>query len=444
MFLKNLTLFPMMKIKLLMLLCLFPLAVGAQMLSLDQALDTAWKRSLGLAMARNDAAIAALQNTAGNAGMLPVVGLNGGISFSNNNIEQRFSNGTEISRNGVGATNNNAALNVSWVLFDGMRMFAERSRLQSLQELGVQGVLQEALRIALNVRLSYHALAREQRLYRYYQSLQEQAKRIASLAVLRAQTGMGSALNQLQAESMHELWLGRLREQEGRIREARAQLAFAMTVDAEQVQTVSDADTSSALPGLEVWMEGLRRHPDLQAAQIQERIALAMQQSVQAQRLPQLRANSAYAYNASNNKGGFFLLNQSNGINGGLTLSWNLYNGGQVRREMEVAALNQKQAALMRQERQRTLESEITRAYIRCRTAHEFYQQASMALEKASRAAALVQQRFETGAAVLLELNEARRSEEDIRLAAEDALFRQRVAESELMALSGKLDGFRP
>ncbi|MBU6324353.1 MAG: TolC family protein, partial [Bacteroidetes bacterium] len=126
----------MMKNKFLPLLFFVPGLAGAQALSLTQALDTAWKRSLGLTMARNEAAIAALQNTAGNAGMLPVVSLNGGLSFSNNNIEQRFSNGTEISRNGVGATNNNAALGASWVLFDGMRMFAERSRLQALQELG--------------------------------------------------------------------------------------------------------------------------------------------------------------------------------------------------------------------------------------------------------------------------------------------------------------------
>jgi outer membrane protein TolC len=433
----------MMKIKLLFLLFLLPFAGGAQVLSLNRALDTAWKRSLGLAMTRNEATIAALQNTAGNAGMLPVVSLNGGLSFSNNNIEQRFSNGTEIQRNGVGATNNNAALGASWVLFDGMRMFAERNRLQALQELGEQGILQEALRIALDVRLAFYSLAREQRLYRYYNILQEQAKSVAELAALRNQTGLGSNLNQLQAESAYELWMGRLREQEGRIREARAQLAFAMTVDAEQVQTVADADTGSALPGLDFWMEGLKLHPDLQAAMLNERVALASVQAVKAQRMPQLRANSAYSYAASNNKGGFFLYNQSNGISGGLTLGWNLYNGNQVRQQMEIADLNKAQAALLRKERLRALESEISRAYIRCRTAQSFYQQAVLALDKASRSAALVQQRFEAGAAVLFELNEARRNEEDIRLAAEDALFRQRVAESELMALSGKLEGFR-
>lgn len=434
----------MMKNKFLLLLVLMPVLASAQSLSLSQALDTAWKRSLGLAMARNEAAIAALQNTAGNAGMLPVVSLNGGLSFSNNNIEQRFSNGTEIQRNGVGATNNNAALGASWVLFDGMRMFAERSRLQALEDLGEQGILQEALRIALDVRLAYHALAREQRLYRYYNVLQEQAKSVAELAAFRNQTGLGSNLNQLQAESSYDLWKGRLREQEGRIREARAQLAFAMSVNTEQVQNVSDEDTATTLPGLEFWMEGLNLHPDLQAAMLNERVALAAAQSVKAQRMPQLRANSAYSYTASNNKGGFFLYNQSNGISGGLTLGWNLYNGNQLRQQMQIAELNKSQAALLRKERLRTLESEITRAYIRCKTAQSFYQQAVLAHDKASRAATLVQQRYEAGTAVLFELNEARRNEEDIRLAAEDALFRQRVAESELVALSGRLEGFAP
>jgi len=444
MFLKNLTLLPMMKIKLLFLLFLLPFAGGAQVLSLNQALDTAWKRSLGLAMARNEAHIAALQNTAGNAGMLPVITLNGGLSFSNNNIEQRFSNGTEISRNGVGASNSNASVAGSWVLFDGMRMFAERDRLHALQALGEQGVLREALRVALNTRLAYYALAREQRLYNYYDMLQAMAGDVARLAALRNETGMGSALNQLQAESAFELWKGRLREQEGRIREAREQLAFTMTVNSIQVQQVYDADTAALLPGLDYWMEGLRQHPDLQAAALSERVALASELAVKAQRMPQLRANGSYAYSANNNKGGFFLLNQSNGINAGLTLGWNLYNGGQVKQQMEIASINRQQAALQKQEILRSLESEITRAYIRCKTAQAFYRQAALALEKATRAAALMQQRYQAGTSVLLELNEARRSEEDLRLAAEDALFRLRVAESELMALSGNLSGFRP
>ncbi len=434
---------PMNWTKPMLLLLLFPFSAGAQVLSLNEALDTAWKRNLGLAMARNEASIAALQNTPGNAGMLPVLSLNGGLSFSNNNIDQRFSNGTEISRNGVGASNSSASLAAGWVLFDGMRMFAERSRLQALQELGEQGVVLEAIRVALDVRLAYHALAREQRLYRYYNILQDQSKSIAELAALRNRTGLGSTLNQLQAESAYELWQGRFREQEGRIREARATLAYAMSVNSEQVQNVNDVDTGSELPGLEFWMEGVNHHPEVQEAMLNERVALAAEQSAKAQRLPQLRANGAYAYNANNNKGGFFLLNQSNGINGGLTLGWNLYNGGQMRQQMAVAHLNREQASLLRQERLRTLESEITRAYIRCKTAQSFYQQAERAHEKASRAATLVQQRFEAGTAVLFELNDARRNEEDIRLAAEDALFRQRVAESELMALSGNLSGFR-
>ena len=283
----------MNRIKIFGICFLFPVLADAQMLSLEQALDTAWKRSLGLAMARNEAHIAAMQNTAGNAGMLPVITLNGGLSFSNNNIEQRFSNGTEISRNGVGASNSNASVAGSWVLFDGMRMFAERDRLQALQALGEQGILREALRVALNTRLAYYALAREQRLYNYYDMLQAMAGDVARLAALRNETGMGSALNQLQAESAFELWKGRLREQEGRIREAREQLAFTMTVNSIQVQQVYDADTAALLPGLDYWMEGLRQHPDLQAAALNERVALASELSVKAQRMPQLRANGS-------------------------------------------------------------------------------------------------------------------------------------------------------
>ena len=147
----------------LIVLTLFAWAGQAQaQLSLNAALDSALQQRLGLVIARNGAEMARLQNTPGMAGMLPFVSLGSGLGLSGTSIDQQFSNGTVIRRDGVQVNNASSNLGVSWTLFDGMRMFVMRDRLQALENLGEQRVFAETVRISTSTRLAFHGAAREQ------------------------------------------------------------------------------------------------------------------------------------------------------------------------------------------------------------------------------------------------------------------------------------------
>ena len=111
-------------------------AQDLKLLTVDDAVAIAMKNNYDIIVARNNADIARINNTAGNAGMLPSVSLQGTDNYSLNNVNQKLSNGTTIEKaNGYNNTLN-AALALNWTLFDGTRMFVTKNKLGEIEKLG--------------------------------------------------------------------------------------------------------------------------------------------------------------------------------------------------------------------------------------------------------------------------------------------------------------------
>ena len=81
--------------------CMILPATAQTVLTLNDAIQQALSKNFDLQIARNDEEVANLLNNWGNAGRLPTVSAAAGYNFSNNNLDQRLSNGTNIKRNGA-------------------------------------------------------------------------------------------------------------------------------------------------------------------------------------------------------------------------------------------------------------------------------------------------------------------------------------------------------
>ncbi|MBK8722038.1 MAG: TolC family protein [Saprospiraceae bacterium] len=67
-------------------------------LSLKDAITKMLANNFDISISKNDWSIASMNNTKANAGMLPRVNINLSDNLSNNNLFQKFTNGTEIKR----------------------------------------------------------------------------------------------------------------------------------------------------------------------------------------------------------------------------------------------------------------------------------------------------------------------------------------------------------
>ncbi len=117
------------------------LANAQQQLTLQDAIATALKNNYDILLTRNDSTSYALDRYYSFAAFLPTVNGTRSVLWNSNNQELKFQNRTTgkdslVTRSGVRTTNMNYSVNLSWTLFDGMRMFATRERLYELEQLG--------------------------------------------------------------------------------------------------------------------------------------------------------------------------------------------------------------------------------------------------------------------------------------------------------------------
>ena len=122
----------------LILVILFsPIIYAQDVLTAEDAVSIALKNNYDILVSRNNASIDSINNTPGNAGMLPDIAITGSDNYSpDNNVNQKFSNGTQLTSTNVRSNSLNTGVGLNWTLFDGGKMFVTKRKLNEIQALG--------------------------------------------------------------------------------------------------------------------------------------------------------------------------------------------------------------------------------------------------------------------------------------------------------------------
>ena len=173
--------------------------IAQESLSLKDAITKAIEHNYDVRSASLTANQAANNNSAGEAGLLPVVTVEGGFNRTDLNLNQKLSDGRVIERNAAASETFSAAAQVSWTLFDGMGMFVRKSRLESQQsESDIALRLQMETTITQVVSAYYAVLVQEQQLAELNELLKVDSIRVR-LAEIRLESGNGAKPDLLQA-----------------------------------------------------------------------------------------------------------------------------------------------------------------------------------------------------------------------------------------------------
>ena len=105
-----------------LLLVLLAAKAGAQVLTAEEAVRIAVEQNHGIRLARLDARSAELQNSAGNAGMLPTLDAVGAYSIDNSSTKQTFFSGDVREADNADQRVLDAAVQLHWTVLDGLAM----------------------------------------------------------------------------------------------------------------------------------------------------------------------------------------------------------------------------------------------------------------------------------------------------------------------------------
>lgn len=416
------------------------LGFSQELLTPEQAVAIALENNYSIRIARNQAEMAANNVTYGNAGFLPSVDLGASHNSNIQNARQEYLSGHINERDNAKSSslNMNAALN--WTLFDGLAMFVTYEKLKEFEEMGELAARAAIERTIVNVLTSYHDLVRQkQRLQVIDKSIAISEERIR-LADEKFQLGAASRLDILQAQvdyntDRSDLLNGQEFYRTSKIR-LNNLLARDINIDFEVAEQIEKVELPEWNQLYEAVMDN---NTFLQMTFAQNRIASLELRETQARRMPRLNANAGYSFVNSESESGFIISNRTSGVNYGLGLNWNVFNGFNLNRQIANARIMQENAEIELLDYRALLEADLMTTWLSMESRIKLAEFEAENLEVADMNLEIAMERFRLGELSGLELREAQKN----YLAAEGRLitarYQAKVVEVELKEISGGL-----
>ncbi len=330
----------MMK-KYFFLILLSPAFLGAQVLTADDALHIGLKNNFDILVAKNQAEADSIMNTIGEAGMLPTVSLSANYTFNSNDIHQKYSSGSEITKKNVAGDNLNPGIALNWTLFDGTKMFVTKNKLEQIDMLGQYQFKTQVLNSSRDILLAYYDIVRQKEQLNATNEIIKYNEERVTITQTRLDNGLGPKTDLLQAKIDLNVEKETKINQELLLAEAKRNLN---TIIARDVNTLYDVEDSIPLSTLsdrtQLEQKMYAANPDLLAFKTQVEISKLAYKETKSYYYPRIGFVAGYNFNQTENAAGFTLLNQAYGWQTGLTFSMPIYQAGKQNHQVEIAQMN--------------------------------------------------------------------------------------------------------
>lgn len=415
-----------------------PGAIGQDILTLEEAIQTGLENNYGIRIARNNEAIAVNGNTYGNAGFLPRVSTTGTVNYNSNNTQQKFFSGDERSGRSAGQTAVRAGLAVNWTAFDGFRMFAVKDRLD-LEQQRSRAFTQRAMHdLVTQIQNVFYGIVRiRQQVDITEQSIQLN-RDLQELAEAKLKIGTGTALQVLQTTNVVNADSSALLNQIDQLEQAKIALNRLMGRDPRTTFVVPTELPEVLLPSLEeLTQRATQQNHDLKLLAYDEQIALTRIKEARADLYPQVDINAGYNYNFSQAEVGFLLSNRSFGPTIGMGVSYDLFPGRNIQKDLDNARLFQENIQLSKAELREDLEADLATLYQDYIALLELKELEERNVATAEQNTSLARQLYRSGRATNFDVREAILTEIQVKDRLSDVQYRLKVTEIQLKSLAG-------
>jgi outer membrane protein len=413
-------------------------------LTVEQAIAATIENNYDIQLLRNDSTSYALDKSYARAAFLPRVNATTGLVFNNNNQKQKFSDGTKRQSSGIRSSNLSGSVQLNWTVFDGFKMFATRDKLTGFVKLGELNIRNQIVNSVAAVINNYYNIVRQKQQLKAIEEQMSINEERVKLAEKKFSVGLGAKPDILQGKvDLNAQKAARLKQQT-LIDQLKEQLNQLMNVEMNARYEVADSivfreeiilgEIMGTVESTNPQLQLIKKNIDIGKLTLKER---------KADRYPVVTLNSAYNYSKTNNNSVInsftALYNRSNGFNYGIGVTVPIFNGYNVKRQIQQAKLDIDYLNISYKNQKAKIDLGITNAF----KDYEL-QKKTLALEEenillAKENVFIALERLRLGISTYLELRETQKSLELAydRLIA--ARYNTKLAETELLRLKGDL-----
>ncbi len=355
-----------LKKHLFLLFALTSLYMSAQqVLTKAEALKITLENNYGIKIANNNVEVAKNNSSIFNTGYLPTAGVSSGATYRRDNQTITRQDGTSTSIDGAITKSYNASLNLNYTLFDGMGRkynYDQLIKQYQLTELQARETIENTY---LQLFTVYFQIARlSENTNSLKESLQISKKRLQR-AKYQYEYGQSTRLELLNAEvDVNNDSIALLDSQQQFLNQKwslNTILGVQKTADFEVETTVNFA----TLTNIEDLISKSKTNNVL-LKQNEKNIAIS-EFNIKINKsdyLPTVGLTTSYGWNKSQNPATSFLAqSSSNGLNAGINLSWNIFDGGSTKTRIANAKIALENQQIQLQEQIATLENTLRNAW---------------------------------------------------------------------------------
>ncbi|WP_343328225.1 TolC family protein [Polaribacter staleyi] len=415
-----------------------------EILTKKEALEITLENNFGIKIANNNLDVAKNNKSIYNTGFLPTASISSGANYSNNNQTNTPQTGAPTSTTGAITKSYNASIGLNYTLFDGLGRkynYQQLKETYNLTELQARETIENTY---LQLFTSYFQIARLSE----NKSNLDEALSISKQRLLRAkyqyEYGQSTKLELLNAEvdvNNDSITLINANQQ---LSNAKRNLNIILGVEKEVTFIVET----------EVLFNKMMNFEDLQQKTISNNSTLKQNEKNiaisefnikinKANYLPTLGFSSSYGWNQNDNEN---LANafqpkstSSNGLNAGLSLSWNLFDGGGTKTRVANAKIALENQQILLAQQKVTIENNLKNTW-------ENYQNQLFILKAQEKNVLTTQnnfdrtkERYKLGQVTSIEFRQAQINFINSKTAFNNAKFDAKLIELQLLQLSGDI-----
>lgn len=423
------------------LLCIFILFNSIEnnyaqiQLSLQSAIDSALQNNLNIQVARNNIAIANLNNTYANAGGMPQVNAVLNNTNSLTNIHQNLSNGVEISKNNALTNNITTGVNGSILLYNGDRVKFTKKRLELLTEQSEHELNIQIQNTIANVMIKYYDIIKQSAFIDLLKKNFEFSKNKSNLISQRAIVGMANEVDRITALMDINNSTLAIANQEMLLRQSELDLIQYIGISPRQKIIVNDSILIDNSLVEKIIEERLNKNVDFVYSENIIRLNEILLKETKALKYPSIRMNAAYNLNYTKSSSGFNLLNESYGPSLGATIQIPIYSG-LVKSQEKVLNYQIKNAELAKEDKYKMMQNEVAKMYSQYQSLQSQSKQLKDNYQLALQLVELTLQKYQYNQATLLELQSAQSSFENLGYQRIQVNYLHKLAEIELKRIA--------
>ena len=429
------------KITALLLVCI-SIQVNAQdILTKKEALKTALENNYGVKIATNNAEVAKNNSSIYNSRYLPTISTTAGANYNNSNqeIERQTGDITEV--NGAETKSYNASVNINYILFDGLNRKYNYKQLQetyNLSELQAREAIEDMYMQLFN---GYFQIARLSENTTNLEETLKISKKRLERANYQYQYGQSTKLELLNAQvdaNNDSINLINSRQQ---FANSKRNLNIVLGIQKDiNYQVETDVNFNTLMSFTDLLEKAKRNNVILQQNDKNIAISEFNIKVNKAGYLPTAGLTGSYGWNQSENPATSFLArSNSTGLNAGINLSWNIFDGGTTRTRVANAKIALENQEILKEQQLETIENTIKNMY-------ELYQNTLFILQvqrqnviASQNNFGRTQERFKLGQILSIEFRQAQTNLLNAQTAVSNAKYDTKLIELELLQLAGEL-----